>query len=71
MNTTIRWRKNDPADEAAMRWTRVHRLTVNNDSITVCGRFVPVNVYMVDYDNDIPPGAPVCKACERLEAGLR
>jgi hypothetical protein len=67
MNATIRWRKNDPADEAAMRWTKAHRLNHHDDNWTACGQRVPVDVYMVDYDNDIPTGAPVCKRCERAK----
>lgn len=63
MNTTIRWRLNDPAEERAVRWSRVHRVSLHADDLTACHLLIPEHPYMVDRDDDIPEAAPRCKRC--------
>jgi len=62
----LRWRLNDLGEENRVRWTKVHRVSFHAEDLTVCHRLIPSHPYMMDADDDIPSGAPVCKQCERL-----
>jgi hypothetical protein len=63
----IRWRLNDPAEEARQRWTKVHHVSIHADDLTACHIIIPEHPYMVDRDDQIPTGAALCKRCEHSD----
>lgn len=60
---SIRWRLNDPAEEQAERWTKVHRTQTGRK--TFCGITIPELPYMADEDEQIPAAVPSCTRCQR------
>lgn len=60
----VQWRLNDPGEESAQRWTKVHRVSLQADDLTMCHMRIPEHPYMMDFDEDVDPDAPVCKRCQ-------
>lgn len=60
----IQWRLNDPAAEAAERWTRSH--VTNTGKKTRCGIVIPEFAYMTNEDDQIGSGVECCARCGSL-----